>query len=343
MKKFLLIILVFAQQALAMDRWQSWAEITGEDSSGESPVSARKELIPKELALNKELRQAIKGATYQENIDYIVQFLAQGGDVERVIDEDSNYRLLEYACDHNQLEVCRLLIAAGASVNGANGDMTPLMMAHHELMTKLLIDAGADVNARDTDGKTPLFYAENIKQYQLLLQAGADINAADTNGFTALISHILANDQEPCEFLISQGASLHIKTKLGDTPLLDAAFMQNEELCALIIEQQKKHTQGMIIALLYLKHAGSPCATLLYRQRSKLLKPHLENYTLKALLNARDNNCQRAYNYLKVDFLKPADYANEDEPLDSLLASYLDFERPSLLQGDDKMEKIWHL
>ena len=47
---------------------------------------------------------------------------------------------------------------------------------------KEAIKAGADVNAKDKDGRTPLMYAaenENIEVIKIFLGAGLDINAKD--------------------------------------------------------------------------------------------------------------------------------------------------------------------
>jgi len=54
---------------------------------------------------------------------------------------------------------------------------------------RLLIQAGADVHARDKDGRTALMWAArcgDADRVRLLIQAGADVNARDDFGHTAL-------------------------------------------------------------------------------------------------------------------------------------------------------------
>ena len=55
-----------------------------------------------------------------------------------------------------------------------------------------LLDAGADVNAKELRGLNPLILAVsgkgNIEIVSMLLEKGADVNANDCHGFTALMS-----------------------------------------------------------------------------------------------------------------------------------------------------------
>src|SRR4051794_2064058 len=88
-----------------------------------------------------------------------------------------------------------------------------------------LIEAGADVNARDAEGNTPLilaaFYA-GPPCVELLLEKGADPNAANRAGVTALIR--AATDYEKARLLIDAGAKVGSRTAdLGNTPLILAA------------------------------------------------------------------------------------------------------------------------
>ncbi|WP_409152637.1 ankyrin repeat domain-containing protein [Fretibacterium fastidiosum] len=91
-------------------------------------------------------------------------------------------------------ERVRQLIQAGADVNAKNEyGWTPLMIAAIENtpeVLKVLIEAGADVNAKDRNGLTPLMHAAghntNPEVLKVLLEAGADAKAKNNEGKTAL-------------------------------------------------------------------------------------------------------------------------------------------------------------
>ncbi|MCW3095764.1 MAG: ankyrin repeat protein kinase family protein [Chthonomonadaceae bacterium] len=72
------------------------------------------------------------------------------------------------------------------------GPAALMLAAHWERlpMVKMLVDAGADVNARDENGFTPLLFAAyNVKEdcgpiIRLLVAHGADVNATAKDGET---------------------------------------------------------------------------------------------------------------------------------------------------------------
>jgi len=76
----------------------------------------------------------------------------------------------------------------------------------------MLIQAGADVNARSANGRTPLSFAveENEPEIvSLLLAAGADVNAKNKSGSTALIIAAMENNNpEVLNVLIQAGADV---------------------------------------------------------------------------------------------------------------------------------------
>ena len=82
---------------------------------------------------------------------------------------------------------------------------------------KLLIDAGANLEAVDLNGYTPLQFAANFANAEivsLLVDAGANVNAVTNYGSTAL--HLAASD---CvEVLLAAGADVNVRTNSGRTP-----------------------------------------------------------------------------------------------------------------------------
>jgi ankyrin repeat protein len=71
---------------------------------------------------------------------------------------------LHYACAKGHLDAASFLIANGANVNALSlGGTTPLMMAvqsGNELLVKLLLDKGADLQLRNTEGISAIDIAE---------------------------------------------------------------------------------------------------------------------------------------------------------------------------------------
>ena len=71
---------------------------------------------------------------------------------------------LHYACAKGHLEVAQFLIANGAIVDSSSlGNTTPLMMAvqsGNEQLVKLLLDKGADIQLRNTNGLSAIDIAD---------------------------------------------------------------------------------------------------------------------------------------------------------------------------------------
>eukprot|EP00908_Phaeocystis_cordata_P006737 Transcript_17358.p2 GENE.Transcript_17358~~Transcript_17358.p2 ORF type:complete len:305 (-),score=111.22 Transcript_17358:65-979(-) len=74
---------------------------------------------------------------------------------------------------------------------------------------RLLLERGANANARDHERVAPLSVAAGSGAAALLLDAGADIEAASQGGLTALAHAVLAADAETVELLLARGASVH--------------------------------------------------------------------------------------------------------------------------------------
>jgi ankyrin repeat protein len=80
---------------------------------------------------------------------------------------------------------------------------------------KILVAAGANVNARNQRGQTPLFGAcFNARAVKPLKAAGADLNAQDNQGYTALMTCFISDFTRA---MIAAGADLSIRNNQGLT------------------------------------------------------------------------------------------------------------------------------
>jgi len=130
---------------------------------------------------------------------------------------------LMYAVMTASEAVMRVLVEAGANVNASNPDgVTALHIASFDAgKTRLLIEAGANVNAATKSGETPLLVASarsgNVQAVTLLLSKGANASAKTITGLTALGGAAIFGDPALMRLLMANGA------KPADTPDLARA------------------------------------------------------------------------------------------------------------------------
>ena len=91
-------------------------------------------------------------------------------------------------------------------------------------IVKILLDRGADIEAKNNVGNTPLIEAASIgdiDSLKALLNRGADIEAKNNDGNTSLIE---AKTVDILKVLIDRGADIEAKNNDGNTPLVEAAM-----------------------------------------------------------------------------------------------------------------------
>ena len=133
------------------------------------------------------------------------------------------------------------LLDFGADVNAKNGyGTTPLHWAArkgHTDVAKLLIEHGADVNAKeDYRGETPLHWAKDANIAQVLIEHGADVKAKSRWDTTPLHEASSMGHTDVAKLLIDHGADMNAKDKDGRTPLLWAAYNGHTDVVKILKE-----------------------------------------------------------------------------------------------------------
>lgn len=115
----------------------------------------------------------------------------------------------------NDLEGVRAAVASGARVNAPRPSLENKTALHFAVarsgaaMVKLLLELGADPNARDSGGETPLSMAAfrgRADCVRELLAAKADVNARSKAGWTPLMAAASEGHAEVVRLLLKAGA-----------------------------------------------------------------------------------------------------------------------------------------
>jgi hypothetical protein len=111
-----------------------------------------------------------------------------------------------YAGDIN---IVKEQLAKGVDVNAINETrQTALHVTQNADIARFLIEAGANVHARDDMGMTPIFNKE-VSIAGMLLEAKADIEARSAKGNTLFLWYTYSGYLDGIKFLVSKGADVN--------------------------------------------------------------------------------------------------------------------------------------
>ena len=164
-------------------------------------------------------------AANNNRVAVVTELLTADADIG--IRDDKNWSPLDKAAMQGHVGVLRELLRHGDSVKACNDlGFTALHLATlygREDATRVLLEAGADIEAKATDqGSTPLHFAIEGRTRSsgaicALLDGGANVNARRTNGGTPLHAACRFVSWDRVELLLRWGADETLVNQDGDT------------------------------------------------------------------------------------------------------------------------------
>ena len=141
--------------------------------------------------------------------------------------------------------VVRLLLEKGANVNAKedNGEtaLHEAAWGGHEAVVQLLLEKGANVNAKENNREKTALHPAAMRGHevvvQLLLEKGADVNAKKDDGETALHEAAWGGYEAIVRLLLEKWADINIKDKSGYTALHWAAWGGHEATVQQLLEK----------------------------------------------------------------------------------------------------------
>ena len=103
-----------------------------------------------------------------------------------------------------------------------------------------ILDSGADVNERTTEGKRALMMAASeghADAVQLLIKHGADVDAVDSHNTTALIVAATGGYDDAVALLLENGANPLARDDSGGSPLVNAIYFGHSQTVRLLLDK----------------------------------------------------------------------------------------------------------
>ncbi|EMP28409.1 Histone-lysine N-methyltransferase EHMT1 [Chelonia mydas] len=168
----------------------------------------------------------------QGELQKVLLMLVDGIDPNFKMEHQNKRTPLHAAAESGHVDICHMLIQAGANIDTCSEDQrTPLMEAaenNHLDAVKYLIKAGALVDPKDAEGSTCLHLAAKKGHYEvvqyLLSNGQMDVNCQDDGGWTPMIWATEYKHVELVKLLLSKGSDINIRDNEENICLHWAAF-----------------------------------------------------------------------------------------------------------------------
>ncbi|MDA1325965.1 MAG: ankyrin repeat domain-containing protein [Proteobacteria bacterium] len=142
-----------------------------------------------------------------------------------------------------QIENVRRLLESGHAIDIRDEtESTPLMWAYEPEVIRLLLERGADINAKTKTGDTVLnitaqLKPDQIKRFETFVRLGADPNISDNKGLATLALAARAGIPAHLDTLLAAGAEIDAMDQKGLTALHHAAMAGSANSIGLLLSR----------------------------------------------------------------------------------------------------------
>uniref|UniRef100_A0A665VFS9 Euchromatic histone-lysine N-methyltransferase 2 n=1 Tax=Echeneis naucrates TaxID=173247 RepID=A0A665VFS9_ECHNA len=213
---------------------------------GPSRAALQKAILTQDTERRKKLRfhpRQLYPAAKQGEVQRVLLMLMEGIDPTYQPDSQNRRSALHAAAQRGLLEVCYMLVQAGAHVDAQDKELrTPLLEAiinNHFEVARYLVQNGACVYHVEDDGYTGLHHAAKLGSLEIvsmLLETGqVDVNAQDSGGWTPIIWAAEHKHVDVIKALLNRGADVTINDKELNVCLHWAAYAGNVDIAELVL------------------------------------------------------------------------------------------------------------
>lgn len=161
-------------------------------------------------------------------------------------DQQSKRTPLHAAAQKGSVEICHVLLQAGANINAVDKQQrTPLMEAvvnNHLEVARYMVQLGGCVYSKEEDGSTCLHHAAkigNLEMVSLLLSTGqVDVNAQDSGGWTPIIWAAEHKHIDVIRMLLTRGADVTLTDNEENICLHWASFTGSAAIAEVLLNAQ---------------------------------------------------------------------------------------------------------
>lgn len=251
----------------------------------------------------------VLNAVETDNIMLLNNFFASDFPIGYVNKEGKS--LLIIALENDSQKVLNMLLGKGVYLEETFEDgKTPIFYVRSLNALEQMVKAGADINKKDSSGKTLLSYfieAKPLSYSKYLTEQGADVNAVEENGWTPVFRAAAGRDISLLEAMKNNGGNFTKQDLAGNFPIY---YAQNEEILLKLLDSAKYNLNAKnkkeenILGEIYLRAVSYNYVSVIEKLLEAGVNPNYMSYGDSALSIARDNRNESMIKYLNSKGIK---------------------------------------